>query len=96
MNVVWTAAAIHDRKAIWQYIAAEDRDAANRLDRLFQAAAERLQDNPLLGRAGQVVGTRELFPHENYRLVYEVSAATVFILTLVHTARLWPPDTGAQ
>lgn len=96
MNVVWTAAAIHDRKAIWQYIAAEDRDAANRLDRLFQAAAERLQDNPFLGRAGQVVGTRELFPHENYRLVYEVSATTVFILTLVHTARLWPPDTGAQ
>jgi len=96
MNVVWTAAAIHDRKAIWQYIAAEDRDAANRLDRLFQAAAERLQDNPLLGRAGQVVGTRELFPHENYRLVYEVSATTVFILTLVHTARLWPPDPGAQ
>lgn len=96
MNVVWTAAAIHNRKAIWKYIAAEDRDAANRLDRLFQAAAERLQDNPLLGRAGQVVGTRELFPHENYSLVYEVSATTVFILTLVHTARLWPPDTGAQ
>lgn len=91
MKVVWTSAAIRERKAIWQYIAAEDRQAASRLDKLFQAAAERLRDNPLSGRVGQVPGTRETFPHENYRLVYEVTATRVVILTLVHAARLWPP-----
>jgi plasmid stabilization system protein ParE len=35
-------------------------------------------------------GTRELIPHESYRLVYEVEGDTVWILALVHTARMWP------
>lgn len=42
-------------------------------------------------RYRQIAGTRELIPHESYRLVYEVQADAVWILALVHTARLWPP-----
>ena len=30
-----------------------------------------------MGRPGQIAGTRELIPHENYRLVYEISNETV-------------------
>lgn len=45
----------------------------------------------MLGKAGAIPGTRELIPHESYRLVYEISGDTVWILTLVHTARRWPP-----
>ncbi|AXD16987.1 hypothetical protein IB695_04809 [Escherichia coli] len=41
--------------------------------------------------AGKIPGTRELIPHESYRLVYQIDGETVWILTLVHTARLWPP-----
>jgi len=33
----------------------------------------------------------ELIPHESYRLVYEIDGDVVWILTLVHTARRWPP-----
>jgi len=62
-----------------------------RMDEIFSAAVGRLAEHPLLGRAGQIPGTRELIPHESYRVVYEVRAETVWILTLVHTARLWPP-----
>ena len=40
---------------------------------------------------GQVPGTRELNPHRSYRLVYEIAGDTVWILVLIHTARLWPP-----
>jgi len=32
-----------------------------------------------------------LIPHESYRLVYEIEGETVWVLALVHTARLWPP-----
>ena len=96
MRVVWTSAAIRERKAIWQYIAAEDRQAANRLDKLFEAAVERLRDNPFSGPPGRVAGTRELFPHENYRLVYDVSETKIAILPLVHAARLWPPPQETQ
>jgi toxin ParE1/3/4 len=34
-----------------------------------------------------------LIAHENYRLIYEVDEAEkiVWVLTLIHTARRWPP-----
>ncbi len=44
-----------------------------------------------MGRLGPIEGTRELVLHESYRLIHEVQADTVWILALVHTARLWPP-----
>jgi toxin ParE1/3/4 len=47
--------------------------------------------NPKLGKSGKIHGTRELIPHESYRLVYEIEQQTVWVLTLVHTARQWPP-----
>lgn len=66
--------------------------AAVKLDERFSEAAERLADHPKLGREGQITGTREVFPHEHYRLVYAIDDdEAVWILALVHTARLWPP-----
>lgn len=46
-----------------------------------------------MGAPGKIVGTRELIPHEHYRLVYELDEETgiVWIVTLIHTARCWPP-----
>jgi len=38
-----------------------------------------------------VAGTRKLIPHENYRLVYQTERDAVWILALVHVARMWPP-----
>ena len=60
------------------------------MDELFSDATARLTEYPNLGKPGKIPGTRELIPHESYRLVYEVSGDTVWILTLVHTARRWP------
>lgn len=60
------------------------------MDALVSDAAARLADLPMLGRAGKIQGTRELVPHESYRLVYEIGGETVWMLALVHTARRWP------
>lgn len=76
---------------MWDYIVADNPSAAARMDELFSDAAKRLGDHPKLGRAGKIQGTRELIAHENYRLVYEISADTVWMLALVHTSRQWPP-----
>jgi len=73
------------------YIAADSPRAALRMDQLFSDAAAALAEFPMRGRPGLVAGTRELFPHESYRLVYDIEADTVWILTLVHAARHWPP-----
>jgi len=91
VRVVWTPEAEQDRADIWDYIAADNAAAAARMDLLFSDAAARLVDFPKLGRTGRIPGTRELIPHESYRLVYEVEGETLWVLALVHTARRWPP-----
>lgn len=90
MKVIWTPEALQDRADIWDYIAADNPRAAANIDVLFSDTATRLASHPKLGRPGKIQGTRELIPHETYRLVYDVSHDTVWILALVHTARQWP------
>ncbi|MCR4298538.1 MAG: type II toxin-antitoxin system RelE/ParE family toxin [Gallionella sp.] len=91
MKVRWTPEAEQDRSDVWDYIANDNPLAAVRMDELFSDAAAKLADFPHIGRTGKIPGTRELIPHESYRLVYEVEGETVWILAVVNTARQWPP-----
>ena len=91
MNVRWTPEAVRDRTDIWDHVAQDDPLAAARLDTLFSQTVARLADHPELGRQGMIHGTREIIPHQSYRLVYEIRHETVWILALVHSARQWPP-----
>lgn len=91
MRVIWTPEAEQDRSDVWDYIVADNPPAAVRMDELFSDAAARLAAHPKLGKAGKISGTRELRPHESYRLVYEIKGEIVWVLALVHTAKLWPP-----
>ena len=90
MRVIWTPEALKDRVDVWEFIAADNPLAAARMDELFSDAAARLADHPKLGPPGKIQGTRELVPHESYRLVYEISSEAVWMLALVHTASQWP------
>lgn len=90
MKIIWTPEAEQDRAEVREYIATDNPRAAARMDQLFSEAVAKLANFPMLGRAGQIPGTRELIPHESYRLVYEIEGDTVWILALVHTARQWP------
>jgi addiction module RelE/StbE family toxin len=91
VRIVWTPQAERDRSDIWDYIKQRNPAAAARIDQLFSDHVARLADFPMIGHAGAIAGTRELTPHRNYRLVYEVAGDTVWILALVHAARRWPP-----
>lgn len=93
MRVLWTPEAEQDRYDIWDHIAIDNPLAAARMDQLFSEAAAKLADFPMPGHVGKILGTRELIPHESYRLVYEIenNENTVWVLALVHTARQWPP-----
>jgi addiction module RelE/StbE family toxin len=88
--VIWTPNAEQDRIDIWNYIATDNPGAAVRMDAVFSDAAAQLSRHPKLGKAGKIARTRELIPYENYRLVYEIDGGKVWVLALVHTARLWP------
>lgn len=91
MKVIWTPEAERDRQDIWEFITTDNPHAAARMDQLFGDAAAGLADFPMLGHPGKIPGTRELVPHESYRLVYEINGETVWIQAVVHTARQWPP-----
>ena len=92
MKLVWTRPAREDRKAIREYIAADNPNAAFEFDDLLSEKAARLVDHPGLGRPGRLQGTRELVAHRNYILIYDVVGDLVRVLRVLHTARQWPPE----
>jgi len=77
VKVRWVAAANRDRAEIIEHIAADNPRAALKLDQLFSDTAAKLAAFPMLGHVGRIPGTREVLPHESYRLVYEVDDDTV-------------------
>ncbi len=90
MRVIWTPEALQDRADVWDYMAIDNPQAAAHIDELFSDAAAKLATYPTLGRPGKIQGTLERIAHESYRLVYEISGETIWMLALVHTARQWP------
>lgn len=93
MKTIWTEPAEQDRNNIFEYIAADNPDAAVEMDELFSIAALNLEVSPYMGHPGQIPGTREFVVHKNYLLVCEVNATAhqVQILSLVHKTKQWPP-----
>ncbi len=92
MEIRWAPAAEINRAQIFRHIEAENPDAAIQMDELFIKAVSRLQHFPFMGRRGVIKGTREIIPHESYRIVYQIDEQIVSILTIIHTARRWPPN----
>jgi addiction module RelE/StbE family toxin len=71
LKVAWTPEAEAERLEIGEYIVLDNPRAAVRMDSMFEAAVLKLADFPRIGRPGVIAGTRELIPHESYRIVYE-------------------------
>ena len=90
MKLLWTEPARVDRRAIREYSAQDNPAAAVELDEQLSARAGQLAEQPESGRPGRVAGTRELVAHRHYVIIYEVVAATIYILRVLHTSRCWP------
>lgn len=92
MRLIWTEEATFSREAIFEYIEADSPAAALDMDAQFSHCAQRLLEQPLMGRTGRVAGTRELIAHPNYVFVYQIRADSIYILQLLHAAMQWPPE----
>jgi toxin ParE1/3/4 len=90
MKLLWTPESIEDRRAIYDYIEADNPLAAIDLDELIFEKSQVLTEHPKLGRIGRVSGTRELVVHANYILIYTIAGKEIHILRVVHAARQWP------
>ena len=60
MHIAWSQFAVEDRAALFEYIAADNAQAAVRIDLLIEGQTELLIRHPQLGRVGRVENTREL------------------------------------
>lgn len=91
MKLAWLAAALADRRAIYDYIEPDNPAAALEVDEHIRDQAARLLDHPDLGRGGRVAGTRELIlGRYEYLLVYRRAGKTVEILRVLHQRQQWP------
>ena len=88
MRIRFTPRARDDLIEIHDYIAAENPRAARRVASIIRDQVRVLADHPLLGRPGQLPGTRELvIDRYPYLLASRINGDTVEVLTIWHTAR---------
>lgn len=91
IEIRWTQPAVDDLDHIEAYIAHDDPvKAASFILMLIETIETILPEYPGAGKAGRILGTRELVIHENYLVPYRVIGNTLEILRVLHVARQWP------
>lgn len=91
MRLRWLRAARADLRRIGRTIAQDSPEAAERVTARIVQAVDLLQDHPGLGRAGRVLGTRELVVVGTpYIAAYRVRDETVEIVAVMHGTQRWP------
>ena len=90
MAVIWNEAALDDRDAIMDYIAADNPAAAIKLDDEFEAKAEHAAENPRTYKPGRMPGTREIVVRPTYVMIYCIQGDDIEILRVLHARQQWP------
>lgn len=91
MRIRWTPPALAQIAEIHEYIAADNPQAARRVVAQIRKDAMLLSNQPGIGRAGRVPGTRELVVSRYpFIIAYRVDGNDIPILAVIHSARRWP------
>jgi toxin ParE1/3/4 len=92
MTPAWSPEAIDDLVSLRAYISEDDPAAAQRVAlHIIHNVEVLLAENPQIGRAGRVPGTRELvIPNTPFIVPYRVQGDRLQILRVYHSARKWP------
>jgi len=91
LRVKWIRRALRDLDEVEAYIARDNPAAAAEVALNIARAVSLLQEQPGLGRAGRVPGTRELvIPDSPYIVPYRVKDNIVQVLRVYHASRRWP------
>ena len=94
LRVLWAKPANLDLDDIAEYIGQDNPAAAIRVVlELIERTESTLIKQPTTGRAGRLLGTRELvIGNLPYIIAYRVRENDLEILRVLHTSRRWPPD----
>jgi len=91
VQIDWAPAAHRDLLQIIRHIAQDDPGTAYKVLEAIEKRTSLLSDNPALGRAGRVRGTRELvIAGTPYIVAYRVRDEAVQVLRLMRGAQQWP------
>ena len=91
MTIVWSVRAVRHLARLRAYIAKDGPDAARDVAATILASVELLAEQPGLGRAGRVPGTRELvIPGTPYLVPYRVRGGRLEIVAVFHGRQRWP------
>jgi toxin ParE1/3/4 len=97
IGLEWSAYALADRSAIFDYIEADSPRAAAAVDARIRGQVEKLARFPQTGRQGRTQGTRELvISRTPYVVAYHIAGNTVRILRILHGSRRWPDDISEE
>jgi addiction module RelE/StbE family toxin len=91
MEVHWTRRARRRLDDYTDYIALRNPKAADEVLQRVRHDVDGLADNPLMGRQGRFLGTRELvIAGLPYVVVYRVRGQRVEVITVHDTRQQWP------
>ncbi len=91
MKVKWVRLALNDLNEVAEFIAQDNPESASRVLKRIWDAVQMLADYPHVGRAGRVLGTRELvIAGTPFIIPYRVAENTIQILRVLHGKRRWP------
>jgi addiction module RelE/StbE family toxin len=91
MKIFWSNEAFNELSEIISYIAKDNPIAADNLaQHIYTEIESLLTEHPRTGRIGRVKDTFELVVHKSYIAIYFITLNQITILSIRHTARLWP------
>lgn len=92
MRIKWSQKSEKQLDQIFEYIAQDSPFYANSMVLGIIERAEKVIDHPLQGRVVPEYKKefiREVFLHP-YRIIYELREEEIFVLTVIHEARMMP------
>ena len=91
MRIVWSRRAVQHLEAIRSYIAKDHPQAARGLAARILEGVGLLAAHPHIGRAGRVIGTRELVVSGTpYVIPYRVKEDRLELIAVFHDKQKWP------
>ena len=93
MHIKWLRKALQNLDQEAEYIPLENPQAAKLIVKKITQTVNALKENPALGKAGRIVGTRELIiANTPYLIPYRIKNNSIEILRVFHCSRK-PPKT---
>ncbi len=87
----FSARSIANMEDIKLHIAADNPNAADKVVSGIFAAADKLEEFPMLGHIGRRAGTREIVvPHHPCFISYRLTPKRVIVLAVIHQSRKYP------